>query len=139
MKMSREIKFRAKIKQGYEDAGEWFYFELSDLCETGGIPSFGLEFIDFNTLGQYIGIKDICDTEAFEDDIIKFDDTDIGGNKGDGRIFYCSNSLILAAPGYYLELSNGTILARLPVNFQIIGNANDNPELLKGSDEAIVE
>lgn len=135
--MSREIEFRVwdpsehKIyynmdvtffcseswTAGYMDPGG--AYSPSDLCQEDGA-----------ILMQYIGLKDICDKKAYVDDIIKFDDTEIGCNKEHGRIFYCVNLLLVPAPGYYLELSNGRVLARFPFNFQIIGNIYENPELL---------
>lgn len=133
--MSREIKFRAWHKERREMFNV-LSLTLSELNGRGlqaelnnGHITIWAKLSKIELL-RYIGINDICEKEACEDDIIKFDETGIGGLKGQGRIFYCTNLLIVPAPGYYLELSNRTISARFPFNFQIIGNFYENPELL---------
>ena len=90
----------------------------------------GLENSYDGVLIQNIGIKDNAGKDAFGDDIIEFDNTDIGGMKGRARIIYEYDRTLVPAPGWYLETKDKRILKQWPFGFKIIGNYLENPELL---------
>lgn len=151
--MSVTRKFRGKRK----DNGEWVkgfyveskYYEGGDLyriipenvqyCDYEG---YYIEYdVDPVTVGQYIGICDINETEIFEGDIIKthyanaqkadFIETVVFHN-GKFCGFYENNGCKQWATLYdgvpHLAIDKSVYMDSV----EIIGNIHDNPELLKG-------
>ena len=122
--MSREIKFRAWIKERNEflftDDGHGFVFEMSPI---------GGNFISYNsgkTLSgnsiweQYTGLKDKNGVEIYEGDVLKHD--------------LWGNSAIVWEHGMFrgIGAEHDVTLADHQLNrSRIIGNIHENPELLK--------
>lgn len=133
----REIKFRAKAinrdpnieyRTNYEN-GDWVYGLITDLpIETsfGTSPATmtnengisGIE-IDFETLGQYIGAKDVNEVEIYEGDIVK----------SNGKLHvvsydeYCAQFLFCNDEE---DMGYGNLFI-----VEVVGNVYDNPELLE--------
>ena len=147
--MSITRKFRGKRK----DNGEWvkgFYVEskhydegvtlhriISEDVKYCDYEGYYIEYdVDPETVGQYIGICDINETEIFEGDIIKFSGEYWVVKHG---IFY-DNGFSDSLYGYYIELIGEKVcrfgIVYDPKNgFEVVGNVYDNPELLKGGAE----
>lgn len=122
----REIKFRGKRI----DNGEWIYFDcfgntLSDEPTTLGKEIKTEYEIDDETVGQYIGIKDINGKEIYEGDfersgyIITYVDGSDGSNLGMNI-------------GFYTQRDDFTSWCHMEFGerYEILGNIHDNPELM---------
>ena len=115
--MKREIKFRAKIKDRFPDGGKFWYWDLPDTFDNDYV-----NFLDWDTVGEYTGIKDINGVEIYEGDIVS----------ADGM----SNDVIIFKDGGF-NLEGGEYSENLLYqliyygNYKVIGNIYDNPELLK--------
>ena len=144
MKMpNREILFRGKRK----DNGEWvegFYFENFDKCyimskeyQETLMTKFVFE-VDPKTVGQYTGLTDKNGKKIFEGDIVHaVYQSNYGGCEdvdfGNGVVKYCDSyyggaSFEIDIIG---EAGSRVITASLENGVTVIGNAWDNPELLK--------
>lgn len=138
--MGREILFRGK----QVDTGEWLYGFLSQSrnikekpailkpCidyEENGVMMFGM--VDPKTVGQFTGLTDKNGTRIFEGDIIK--------TKKYGKIVGNSNVndydifVVKYEPAVFrLDNHNrGFNLVGEGMDYEVIGNIHDNPELLK--------
>ena len=141
----REILFRGKRL----DNGEWVYgslfvgFKKSYICPEaiamynfdGALCLGGFVEVDPSTIGQYTGLEDKNGKRIFEGDIVH-----ILGNQSVAdwkSVNY--NALIAFLDGGFCAI-DGTIeehafrryaLARMDFDLEVIGNAHDNPELLK--------
>jgi hypothetical protein len=109
----------------------WQRMEYSRDCERLSLFFYQIE----NMLGEFkmmqsVGVYDVDRNEAFEYDIIDFDETKIGGIKSRGLIVYETDLTLVDAPCYCIEIE-GRILKYFPFGFKIIGNKFENPELLK--------
>ena len=127
----REIKFRGKRK----DTNEWVYGYLAE--DDNGNPiiihkSINASFYEVipETVGQYTGVKDKNKKEVYKGDIIEIRD-----------LFGTPQTIVVVEwndYGYFgvTEKGRGMIdyLAGLKtncVNFVVIGNIYENPELLE--------
>lgn len=128
----REIKFRGKsITEDYE--GNWLY--SSGICYGDDIKLMYCDndtsetwyYIDKETLGQYIGLKDKNDKEIYEGDIVKIDCPTM---KMQGKIFYFEDGADFRIYDYVEDIEE--TLWYLQEEYEVIGNIYDNPELLEG-------
>ncbi len=89
---------------------------------------------------QYIGMQDNTGRDLYEGDIIEFDDTLIGGEKGIGEIMYDSDMMYFG-PAFSMwvidsvpdpEKPNRSTRGASPFPYggKIIGNIFENPEIL---------
>lgn len=109
----REIKFRAKTKQG-GIKGDWFYWSLLDMIGPNDIH----EDIILETVGEYIGLKDKRGIKIYEGDIIEDEREDMIEIIFDDGGFWCKDSI----GGKYLPNQK---------HREVIGNITENIELLK--------
>ena len=127
----REILFRGKGNPQY-NTGEWQYGFI-------GIDKDGDYYIHGScwsrtvlaeTVGQYTGLTDKNGTKIFEGDIVKV--TYTGRNKGlDGIAPVVFDGCMFGLVwGWHKELH--CLSGFSNVEFEVIGNIHDNPELLKG-------
>jgi uncharacterized phage protein (TIGR01671 family) len=138
--MSRIIKFRARVIKTIwstdfvrvsVEKGQWFYFTLQELW-----INLWQEFIDWETLGQFIGLPDKDGKEIYGGDIVDmsyindsgeviFGEFNIADPKGEMPIEITGFGIKSSKDGGYFELS--TLIAK---RCKIIGNIYENPELL---------
>ena len=125
--MNRENKFRAKCK----DNGDWVYgsyiayYNDNDWIVQGG----DFFAVDSDTVSQFIGRFDKEGKEIYNGDIFYDVNTNV-------KYVVCFNNIKCAF--CYAALSSIDLLSRIMhnwwvgsnVNFKVIGNAYDNPELL---------
>lgn len=140
----REILFRAKAinripgreyRTKYKN-GDWVYGLLekprypefselpAEMRNTDGVS--GIE-VDFDTIGQYTGLKDKKGRRIFEGDIVGVDNALV---KGTFRVEYGNSASFICVDNEDRRYFLGGC------NCKVIGNIYDNPELLGGDDNA---
>lgn len=134
----REILFRGKRK----DNGEWVYGSLgvvrSDLMaiyQCKELENDSIILVDVDTVGQYTGLNDKNGKMIFEGDICK---DSIGVRfmvkwDADNALFIGRTIGGYGKDGYYFAPQRIVYVGREP-KVTVIGNAYDNPELLKGEE-----
>lgn len=116
--MSREIKFRAWVKQD----NEWFYtyldIEEDDFCGN----EIWLDYDKCATIEQYTGLKDKNGKEIYEGDILQIDDHILGDFVVVWHNF-----------GWKIKRSVGyeSLSVHKSEDCTVIGNIHENPELLE--------
>ena len=129
----REIKFRGKSIL----TDEWFYGDLvhsADKKRTAILvndkDSYDECEVVPETIGQFTGLYDCEGKEIFEGDILRF------GNSQSGVCEVKWNEHIAAfCIRFYFKDEIGSRPLGGGVEFAIIGNIHDNPELLKGGEK----
>lgn len=126
----REILFKAKERGGdwvYGDlirendnrfGGQFFYI----FVDTDDVEDEGEKVrIDWETIGEFIGLIDIKNKKVFEGDILLYK-----GAKGVVKYDNLNAMFVLEIP-YMRSIYS---FDSMEMNFEIIGNIHDNPELL---------
>lgn len=140
----REIKFRGKCIQSKRWVYGYYFIEERDI-EDGiiwrDIPQiqqrYGDHFqyfdVDLATVGQYAGLHDKNGREIYEGDILRDTDGEIYYVDFIRGCFYLKTKYISFSHLGWTEWLPMCEIDRLanPVDFEVIGNIYDNPELLK--------
>lgn len=116
--MNREIKFRGRISQCLENAGQWVYWGL------GGMDM--LDSIDSDTIGQLTGLLDKHGKEIYEGDVLlsKHAHQECHGK--------CRFTV------FWDDSVNGwSFLPSVIASYEmeVVGNIFEHPDLIGGSDE----
>lgn len=137
----RTIKFRARRKNGKWVVGNFInhfstYFKTEERHsiflpkpenDNGG---YWVEDIDPETVGQFTGLYDCDGKEIYDGDILRF------GNSQSGVCeVKWDESIAAFCILFYFEDEIGSRPLGGRVEFAIIGNIHDNPELLKGGEK----
>lgn len=141
----RKIQFRGKSRNNDKWAyGDLFHIDgKAAICPTDDInwmDGSELEsskwcWVDPETVGQFTGLCDKNETPIYEGDIVRYQDTMgysfiglIGFNEG--RFGFVNKRGIgtLDKDGVY---SDGYCTVPYTIDYEVIGNIHDNPELLK--------
>lgn len=139
----RKIKFRGKFVYANSDGSlKWVYGDFGHSAVPGKAvineinPYNEDNFIGhtevlISTVGQFTGLHDKNDVEIYEGDIVKFTTWDYNGydyqHKGIIKFFegaFC----VFENDDLYYDLG---LILRDDEELEVIGNAIDNPELLK--------
>jgi uncharacterized phage protein (TIGR01671 family) len=130
----REIKFRAWNKKNCTmlkdtDNNYWKFIFYGD--GSGSVENRDTS-LDFNDviIQRYTGLKDFKGKDVYEGDVIKLDDSQIGGSKVTGEVIF-NNDQCLSNLEWGLWLSNGYHSTDFLGTLEVIGNIHENPELLK--------
>ena len=141
----REILFRGKGDKKYND-GMW-YFGVPIRCDDGDwqiCTNNSKRVVIPETIGQYTGVTDKNGERIFEGDIVKYKEACKFGDNDEmeeaEEQYLCTN---------IVEFKNGRFFP-LPqrcdcedyffsygsYDFEVVGNVHDNPELLRGNNNA---
>jgi len=133
----RQIKFRGKTKV----TGKWICGDIAhlygdvhiqtDISDNDRRGTIGWD-VDVDTIGQFTGIVDRNGTEIYEGDIIRAYDSN--GKPVLHEVYYFNKEARFATKLIGYENLNEGLLIQKWINeldFEIIGNIFDNPELLK--------
>lgn len=139
----REILFRGKRI----DNGEWVYghiytqVDLPDTIEEEwywyikpiGSESWVSYRVDPYTVGQYTGLKDKNGERIFEGDVCRFREWSNGEMCWVGKVHWEHQQFMISGgPNKECETMFELCMSRfIPENIEVIGNIQDNPELLK--------
>ena len=132
----RTIKFRGKTHGN----GKWYYGSLVYSNEinaaiyfqigSGLVKTMDWVYVIRETIGQFTGLYDCDGKEIYEGDILRF---------GNSKCGVCEvkwdESIAAFCICFYFKDEIGSRPLGGGVEFAIIGNIHDNPELLKGGEK----
>ena len=141
----REIKFRGKSKKGEWVYGDFIHSRVTtDVWISSRNATCGaIEFIQPRsvipeTVGQFVGIQDRRGADIYEGDILQlfcpwFDQS----KKVVGVVFFNKAEWLIKGRGFTRDLSgievdDGCWGGSIKIEYQVIGNIHDNPELAEG-------
>lgn len=132
--MKREIRFRGKDVF----SGKWVY---GDLAHNQKITREGLEprvmvagyKVDPKTVGQFTGLHDKNGKEIYEGDILMCigQREDNKGRKYFRKVLFKNGSFCMSVPEYGVNSSLYAHVVNGKLNWEVIGNIYDNPELME--------
>lgn len=137
----REILFRGKRVDNGEGVGGSLYYdpdlEQSQIYgfdytynnETGEERECFHHLVDCNTVGQYTGLTDKKGNRIYENDILN---CEVVGIQYPAKVVFKNGSFGVAYTHRGIDYFNPFTSFVESVEFEIIGNIHDNPELLKG-------
>ena len=117
-----------------EDDPETKFFIVSDgFCDWGLEPPITINSVDPETVGEYTGLKDKNGKRIFEGDILKSAtfwlqmpiNAVVGFKDGSFGFTWLRGEAYMFSP--FPTVCN--------IEYEVIGNVHDNPELLRGSEE----
>jgi len=118
----REIKFRGKKICSSEWASGYYYWNDCDNKPYIMIDCHEEHEFEFESVGQFTGLKDKSNREMFEGDLVKFSD----------KVFEIKWSRLLARFIGKTVDNEFDLFACYQDLYEVIGNKFDNPELLEG-------
>ena len=130
--MKREILFRGKRA----DNGEWIYgYLIGNNVIVGEVVDFDEEYfntefwykVNPETVNQFTGITDKNGIKVFEADVVKHKFRRVWSEQEHTSIVVWNDNFMC----YYLFDGASYIRMREDVIYEVIGNAYDNPELIK--------
>ena len=130
--MKREILFRGKRV----DNGKWVYGNLiGNDAIVGEIVEFDEDYfttefwykVDPETVGMFTGMEDSLTLRIFEGDIVRYTRETLNGTESTVHEVYFDTELFQ----FGLKNSNELFNFQFSNEFEVIGNAYDNPELIK--------
>lgn len=137
----RTIKFRGKTTNGewvygHYTQGAFFHPATEDETVRHLIHADMLYDVDENTVGQFTGLVDMNGREIFENDVIGVNGIPAGivSWHYNGYYFIDDNLGEDLVSNRYRPLGEMIEYSKInKINFEVIGNIHDNPELLKGN------
>ncbi|MEK5500963.1 YopX family protein [Bacillus sp. FSL M8-0168] len=131
----REIKFRGKPIEDYGDI-KWFYGGIDlnhdDKLAYISTPYNGHVPVEWESIGQYTGLKDDTGREIYEGDVVKF------------KSVYYENKIMKAVVKFKDSLGafvfdmgddQGTWIMNASMReIEVIGNIYENPDLLEAAE-----
>ncbi|MBM6656042.1 hypothetical protein H6B28_12215 [Bacteroides mediterraneensis] len=138
--MNREIKFRGKRKYNCE----WVEGDLETslvpkgsmskcpaICTTEG--TIGSFFVCNDTVGQFTGLKDKNGKDIYEGDILMCigQREDNKGRKYFRKVLFIDGTFGMRVPEYKCVSSLFNHVVDGKLNWEVVGNIYDNPELLE--------
>ncbi|MBU8787111.1 MULTISPECIES: YopX family protein [Bacillus] len=132
----REIKFRGKPIEDYGDI-KWFYGGIDlnhdDKLAYISTPYNGHVPVEWESIGQYTGLKDDTGREIYEGDVVKF------------KSVYYENKIMKAVVKFKDSLGafvfdmgddQGTWIMNASMReIEVIGNIYENPDLLEAAEK----
>lgn len=117
VQQTRNDKFNFIIIPNNQDSFDKLWVDYGTLGYLDSPVDILAEYVNPETIGQYIGLKDKNGNKIFEGDFVQYD------NKEIGYVGYANGA-------FYIEAKNITD-EWVPQNLTVIGNMYDNPELGK--------
>jgi hypothetical protein len=136
----REILFRGKLIDKYQNAGSWQYGSLlrtvDGVYHIFSLPSFTFE-VDACTVGLYSGYDDVAEHPIFDNDIVVNRKGSLWLVKYSGRVLGWK---VYPYNGGVSSVERGRWMHNLvhpKMNLRVVGNVFDTPRLL-GRKEKVV-
>ena len=140
-----EILFRGKGDKKYND-GMW-YFGVPIRCDDGDwqiCTNNSKRVVIPETIGQYTGVTDKNGERIFEGDIVKYKDACKFGDNDkmeEAEEQYLCTNIVEFKNGRFFPLPQRCdcedyFFSYGSYDFEVVGNVHDNPELLRGNNNA---
>ena len=117
VQQTRNDKFNFIIIPNNQDSFDKLWVDYGTLGYLDSPVDILAEYVNPNTIGQYVGLNDKNGNKIFEGDFVQYDNKDVG------YVGYANSA-------FYIEAKNITV-DWVPQNLTVIGNIHDNPELEK--------